>query len=67
VARTSTQALTNATLPYVLQLAGKGLRKALQDDRYLRTGLNVHAGQMTHVAAAEALGYEHVEPMVALG
>ena len=67
VARTSTQALTNATLPYVLQLAGRGLRRALLDDRHLRDGLNVHAGMMTHLAAAEALGYEHVEPLAALG
>lgn len=67
VARTSTQALTNATLPYVLDLAKKGLRLSLQDDRYLRDGLNVHAGKMTHVAAAEALGYDYVDPMQALG
>jgi len=67
VARTSTQALTNATLPYVLQLAGKGLRRALQDDPHLRDGLNVHRGMMTHLAAAEALGYQHVEPLAALG
>jgi hypothetical protein len=45
VARTSTLALTNATLPYVLALAGKGLVAALEEDRYLRDGLNVHAGQ----------------------
>ena len=66
VARTSTLALTNATLPYVLDLANKGLRDALMEDRYLRDGLNVHAGQMTHVAAAEALGYDYVEPKQAL-
>ena len=67
VARTSTMALTNATLPYVMQLADKGLRLALQADRYLRDGLNVHAGRMTHIAAAQALGYEYHEPMHALG
>ena len=66
VARTSTLALTNATLPYVMHLAGKGLREALMEDRYLRDGLNVHAGNMTHRAAAEALGYEYVEPLRAL-
>lgn len=66
VARTSTLALTNATLPYVLQLAGKGLRQSLMDDRYLRDGLNVHAGMMTHRAAAEALGYDYVNPKQAI-
>src|SRR6266436_5122317 len=44
VARTSTFALNNATLPFVLALADKGWRKALQDDVHLRRGLNVHAG-----------------------
>jgi alanine dehydrogenase len=66
VARTSTLALTNATLPYVLSLAGKGARKALQDDRYLRDGLNVHAGLVTQPAVAETLGYDHVPAMEAL-
>jgi len=63
VARTSTLALTNATLPYVQTLASKGLKNALATDRHLRDGLNVHKGQMTHHAAAEALGYTYVEPM----
>lgn len=66
VARTSTLALTNATLPYVLDLARKGLREALMDDRFLRDGLNVHAGRMTHRAAAQALGCDYVDPMQAL-
>jgi alanine dehydrogenase len=66
VARTSTLALTNATLPYVLALANKGLKKALEDDRYLRDGLNVHAGKVTYQAVAEALGYEYLPPMQAL-
>jgi alanine dehydrogenase len=66
VARTSTLALTNATLPYVLALAGKGLKRALDDDRYLRDGLNVHAGQVTYAAVADALGYDHVPAMQAL-
>ena len=54
VARTSTFALNNATLPYVLQLADRGLA-ALRDDPYLRAGLNVHRGQITHPAVAAAL------------
>ena len=67
VARTSTIALTNATLPYAVQLARKGVVQALKDDEHLRNGLNVHAGQVTHRAVAEALGYEYVEAMSALG
>ena len=59
VARTSTFALTNATLPYVLALADKGYVKALLDDVYFRDGLNVHHGKVTHKAVAEALGYRH--------
>jgi alanine dehydrogenase len=66
VARTSTLALTNATLPYVLALANKGLKKALEDDRYLRDGLNVHGGKVTYQAVAEALGYEYLPAMQAL-
>lgn len=54
VARTSTFALNNATLPYVLQLADRGLA-ALRDDPYLRAGLNVHRGQITYPAVAAAL------------
>jgi alanine dehydrogenase len=57
VARTSTFALTNATLPFALALANKGYRKALLDDPNLREGLNVHMGQVTYKAVAETLGY----------
>ncbi|MBX6420479.1 MAG: alanine dehydrogenase [Nevskia sp.] len=59
VARTSTFALTNATLPYALALADKGYRKALLDDPHLCHGLNVHRGKITYKAVAEALGYEY--------
>jgi alanine dehydrogenase len=58
VARTSTLALTNATLPFVLQLANKGYRHALEDNVHLRNGLNIHRGQVTCPAVAEELGYE---------
>ncbi len=58
VARTSTFALNNATLPFVLALADKGWRQALADDRHLRDGLNVHDGKITHPAVAAALGLE---------
>lgn len=56
VARSSTLALTNATLPFALALANKGLVGALRSDSHLANGLNVHAGQITHAAVAEALG-----------
>lgn len=54
VARTSAQALNNATLPFVLALANKGSRQALQDDVHLRHGLNIAAGQLCNRAVAEA-------------
>ena len=56
VARTSTFALNNATLPYIMALADKGWKKALADDRHLRDGLNVQGGAITHPAVAAALG-----------
>jgi alanine dehydrogenase len=56
VARTSTFALNNATLPFVLALADKGWRRALSEDPHLRAGLNIHAGHVTHAAVADALG-----------
>ncbi len=59
VARTSTFALTNATLPFALALADKGYHRALADDPCLREGLNVHRGRVTYRAVAEALGLEH--------
>jgi len=57
VPRTSTLALTNATLPYALQLANKGIRRAIAENVALRQGVNVAAGQITHAAVAKALGY----------
>jgi alanine dehydrogenase len=53
---TSTYALTNATLPYVIELAEAGLQEALARDPGLRRGLNVQDGEITHPAVAEALG-----------
>ncbi|HEX4871756.1 MAG TPA: NAD(P)-dependent oxidoreductase, partial [Nevskiaceae bacterium] len=58
VARTSTFALTNATLPFALSLADKGYRQALIDDVHLREGLNVHRGRVTYQAVARDLGYD---------
>lgn len=60
VARTSTYALNNATLPYLLRLAGKGWKQALKDDEHLRNGLNVCAGKVTYAPVAEALGYAYM-------
>jgi alanine dehydrogenase len=54
VARTSTFALNNATLPFTLALADKGWRQALVDDKNLRAGLNIHDGKVTYKAVAEA-------------
>ena len=59
VARTSTFALTNATMPFALALADKGYRKALLDDANLREGLNVSRGKVTYKAVADTLGYAY--------
>ncbi|HSR01324.1 MAG TPA: alanine dehydrogenase [Methylophilaceae bacterium] len=55
VPRTSTLALTNATLPFVLAIANKGLLKAITDDIHLKNGLNIYQGKVTHEAVANAL------------
>ncbi len=59
VPRTSTYALNNATLPYVLQLADMGYRDAMRRNAHLQAGLNVHEGLVTNKAVAEALGYPY--------
>jgi alanine dehydrogenase len=56
VARTSTQALGNATLPFLMALANKGWRLACAEDEHLLAGLNVHAGRLTYDAVGRALG-----------
>jgi alanine dehydrogenase len=56
VARTSAVALNNATLPFTLQVAAKGWRRACAENPHLAAGLNVHQGQVTHPAVAAALG-----------
>jgi alanine dehydrogenase len=63
VARTSTLALNNATLPFVIALAEKGAKKALSDDAHLRKGLNVAKGKITCKEVAEAQNLPFVEPM----
>jgi alanine dehydrogenase len=67
VARTSTFALNNATLPFSLALADRGWRKALADDGHLRDGLNVCDGEVTYKAVADAHGFEYVAPAKVLG
>ena len=63
---TSTQALTNATLPYALALADKGAQAALQADAHLLNGLNVCKGHITYAAVAHDLGYAYMDPLEAL-
>lgn len=58
-ARTSTQALTHATLPYALKLASLGHQEAMRQDAGLLNGLNLHLGQVTHPNVAADLGYEY--------
>jgi alanine dehydrogenase len=66
VPRTSTLALTNATLPYAVQLANKGWKKALKDNLALRKGLNMYDGKVTYPGVAEAFGLELHDPAAAL-
>src|SRR4051812_23527320 len=63
VPRTSTLALTNATLPYAMQLANRGWKVALRDNPALLKGLNVTEGKVTYAGVAEAFGMEYHEPM----
>ena len=58
VPRTSTYALTNATLPYTIALADKGWQQACRDDAGLAKGLNTHAGMLTNAPVGEAVGIE---------
>jgi alanine dehydrogenase len=62
VARTSTFALNNATLPFILALADKGIEAALTDDPHLLDGLNVYKGRIVHPAVAAALGMQPADP-----
>jgi alanine dehydrogenase len=66
VARTSTIALGNATMPFILALANKGWQRACADDEHLLNGLNIHAGKLTYAAVGEALGIETVTPALCL-
>jgi alanine dehydrogenase len=66
VAHTSTYALNNVTLPFILALADKGYQLALHEDRHLLAGLNVHLGDVTYKAVADDLGYKFVDPLEAI-
>tara|TARA_R110002110_G_scaffold18457_5_gene77312 strand:+ start:878 stop:1996 length:1119 start_codon:yes stop_codon:yes gene_type:complete len=66
VARTSTIALGNATMPFMLDLANKGWRQACADDPHLLNGLNVHAGKLTYAAVGRALDMDVMAPELAL-
>ena len=66
VPRTSTFALNNATLPFVLSLVTKGTKLALLDDPHFLNGLNVHQGMITYEAVARDLGYEYISSRDAL-
>jgi len=62
VAKTATLALTNATLPYILDIANKGYQQAILDDLNLTNGLNIYQGKITHKAVAESLDYKFYPP-----
>jgi alanine dehydrogenase len=62
VARTSTVALNNATLPYVLAIADHGWQRALREDAHLRNGLNICRGRVTHPAVARDLDFPFTPP-----
>jgi len=66
VARTSTIALGNATMPFMLALADKGWKQACTDDEHLLNGLNTHAGHLTYYAVGRALGIDVMSPSLAL-
>jgi len=67
VARTSTKALENATLPYIIALANKGYRTALKEDLHFRKGLNLYRGRVTHEAVAHELNHSFVPASSFLG
>jgi alanine dehydrogenase len=66
VAKTSTLALTNATLPYAVQIANKGWQRAMRENPEIRLGANVIDGQVTYRAVAEAfdLAYTPIDTLI---
>lgn len=67
VARTASKALENSTLPYIVELAGKGYRSALKDNPHFRNGLNLYRGRVTHEAVARDLNHAFVPSSTFLG
>lgn len=61
VPQTSTTGLTNATVPYALQIANKGVEKAIKENEALLKGVNIIGGKVTNQGVASALGYDYVE------
>ena len=59
VPKTSTMALTNATLPYAVQIANKGWKRAMKENREIKLGANVVKGKVTYKGVADALGLEY--------
>ncbi len=66
VPRTSTFALNQATLPYLVKLANKGYQKTLREDKNFLAGLNVYKGHVTYKAVANVFGYEYADPISVL-
>ena len=66
VPRTSTIALNNATLPFLVNLANRGYQKALSEDKNFLAGLNVHKGEVTYKAVADVFGHTYIEPEEAI-
>jgi alanine dehydrogenase len=66
VPRTSTYALNHATLPFVKELAERGVVRALTENEHLRNGLNLCRGAVTRREVAQALGYPYTDPLRAL-
>ena len=62
VARTSTQALNNATLPFIMEIANKGYVRAMEENQHLMRGLNIHKGLVTYEAVANDLSYDYTPP-----
>ncbi len=62
VARTSTQALNNATLPFIMEITNKGYVRAMEENQHLMRGLNIHKGLVTYEAVANDLSYDYTPP-----
>ena len=62
VAQTSTLALTNATLPYILEIANSGYKKAMLNNENLMNGLNIYKGKITHKEVSNSLSHKFYSP-----